>query len=1102
MPDDKQDPTQLVPPYVETDWRIKGFNAYNLAYGLPGVIIAIAGFAILLIIQAIIPALLLIAVGAIVMVAGIIFATQVEKHSNGIDKLKEPIKFMLRGRDEGHEEATAIHGVKRIHEDGTAEMQDGLIATVAQIQGRNTDLQESDESRPMIGRLRQALDDRIDFDWQLYSTTAPFDPEEVTKKYREEWLSDTYASEEWAEARTLLKNIIDWEERVSENMWEAREWQHYIVVHIDPDDVDLPDVATTDDDDSGLSWFDRLLELWFGIDRSSDDEDPQRKRARRSRMQRQAARNRRRLREAFSKISGVETRKVGPSEHALLLARFWAGTDHDIDPAHITDDVNASVWPHRHEIDGHQPEAVAADETSRPTAVADVEPIEAVADGGAQTDGGTQSQPVATSTTAHDDPAATHESSEDAANAGVLARVREGLFNPTSSDDEEDDTSITEPQRIQDILAPEQYQEPEDLVVTGEQYCRTYWIAAWPTKPKEKFLQSLYTLRGVDVDVSLRMDAVDRKMAIEEIKHQIGNIDANINERREDANDLEALLMEDEIDPYIAMLKLLRHSNAQPWKLSGYVTVRAGTRRALEEAEDLVDEGLVAEDQLNLDIAKRRALETACDKVTSVLESTPANLTPIAPAKRQGQLFESASPNGRNAYAEESHRERRAFAPSGTIAAAFPPTSKYIRDESGMEHGRSTTNGSVVVADPFNPGPGHKLTGGDSGSGKTTGALKQAIRWKLADPERTLIFCDTVGDFAPITDLLNGARITLDGDTTINPLHMEETPEQALEAGVKPFEMKFKQVTGLVLDIIAGSSTTIRERYKPLVKDAVRETLKEAGIKPGQPETHKPENSPTMADFREMVKEMGENPSEYVETDNEREQIEENAGPLLRRIKGFSEGGEYDSLTGESDARIKPGAVTYLDLQQIEGLGSAADESTMLNLMLGQVYEAVKRAPDKTMFVIDEAHYLLESKEMLQWLQQAARHWRHYNAGLWFLSQHPNDFVEDEDEDKRKYKAAIRGQVNTVELYATEDLSDEAAEEYGLNSRQAHYLRDKATAGEDGLGYTDCLVNYSEVQGWMRLEVRLSPLEEVIYTHNADEDGAFDEYLADEWGEF
>jgi hypothetical protein len=1097
--DDDQDPTQLVPPYVETDWRIKGFNAYNLAYGLPGLLIAIVGFVLFLTIQAIIPALALIGIGVLLMLAGIIFAAQVEEHSNGIDKLKEPVKFFLRGRDEGHEEATAVHGVNGMHEDGTAEMEDGRIVTLAQVIGRNTDLQETGETRPMIGRLRQALDDRIDFDWQLYSTTAPFDPEELTEKYRDQWLSNTYASEEWKPARALLKNIMEWEEQVSETVWQAREWQHYVVVEIDPDDIDLPEVVTPEESENDHSFLDRLLELWLGIDRSSDDEDPQRRRARRSRMQREAARRRQRLREAFSKVSGVKTRNVGPSEHALLLARFWAGTDHNIDPEHITKDVNASVWPHRHEIDTHQPEAVQATEDTAPTAVADIQQVKAVADGGAQT----ATQTAASNTVAHDDPAGTHDESEDAVNASLLARVREGLFNPGGNDDEDEaETTITEPHRIQDILAPEQYKEPEDLVVVGDQYCRTYWVGAWPTEPTEKFLQSLYTLRGVDVDVSLRMDAVDRQQAIEDIKHKIGNIDANINERQQDANDLEALLMEDEIDPFIAMLKLLRHSNARPWKLSGYVTVRAGTRRALEEAEDLVQEGLVHEDQLTLDIAKRRALEEACEKVTDVLQSTPANLTVLSPKKRQSQLFESASPNGRNAYAEESYRSRRTYSLSGTVAAAFPPTSKYIRQDDGVEHGRSTTNGSVIASNPFNPGPGHKLTGGDSGSGKTTGALKQAIRWKLADPERTLIFCDTVGDFGPITDLLNGARITLDGDTTINPLHMEETPEKALEAGVTPFEMKFKQVTGLVLDIIAGSSTSIRERFKPLVKDAVRETLKDAGIMPGQPETHTPENSPTMADFREMVKEMGENPGEYVDTQKERVQIEENAGPLLRRIKGFSEDGEYASLTGKSDARIKPGAITYLDLQQIEGLGSAADESTMLNLMLGQVYEAVKRAPDKTMFVIDEAHYLLESKEMLQWLDQAARHWRHYNAGLWFLSQHPNDFVEDEDEDKKKYKAAIRGQVNTVELYATEDLSDEAATEYDLNDRQAHYLRDKATAGEDDLGYTDCLVNYSEVQGWIRLEVRLSPLEEVIYTHSADEDGPFDEYFAREWGEF
>jgi hypothetical protein len=1106
----EQDASQLVPPEINAGIRVKGLLVNDILYGTPGYLLIGLGVLLLIYWGTILPGLVSIGVGIIVSVASIVFSMRTDEYSTGIDRVLTRVKYTLKQRKLpfSQEEATAVHGVKRIHADGSAETTDDRVVMLARMYGRNTDLQEADESRPMIGTLRQHIDEDIeDFDFDIHSTTVGIDADAVTDKYRQQWQSETFGGEEWAAARVVLQSIVEWETHQQEEVWETPEWQHYLVVSVSPEEIDLPAFATPDEAET--SWREQLADR---VDpTATDDEDDQRWQARRRRMRAEAQSRVTKLRQAFGAVDGIETEPIGPAAHALVLSRFWSGVDHDFTPEQVTESVNVSVWPHYYgETETPRPDAVESDEDASSTAVADVTQREAVA---AAADGGnseTVTQSVASSTTAHDDPSETL-SDDETVDASLLARVREGLFAPVAGEtDDGDERDVVGRDRIQDLLAPSQYDDRDDtsggFVQVGDQYCRTYWIADWPVTPVEKFLRNLYTLRGVDLDVHLHATAREQEAAIEDVEHEIGKIDANIMERRADADSLEALMMEDELEEHVKLIKLLRHTDAQPWLLSGYVTVRVGTRRALDDVQELIEEGLIDESKLTLDIAKQQALEDACDDVTDVLEGSPAKLTPITDAQRQGELFESCSPTGRDAYAESSWRSRRRLTLSGTIAAAFPPVSSYIQHDDGVEQGRRVTNGSVITADPFEAGAAHILTTGKTGSGKTWSALMRAIRWYLVNPtERTLVLTDTKAAFTGVTDLLNGNHITLDGTTTLNPLHMEPTPQAVLaSSGVDPYEMKRSQVTDITLDIITHSAT-VRNRFRPLVSDAVDQTMKDAGIKPGQPATHIPDNSPTMADVRQMVEAMGDSPGDFVGTTLEAQEIKNNAGELLRQLKDFTQDGTYSFLTGQSDTTVEPGAVNYLDLQQLEGMGAAADKATMLNLALNQVYEAVKRTSGKTMFLIDEAYYLLESKETLRWLNESSRSWRHNDAGLWFISQAPGDFIEDDDADKKRWKGAIREQVNTTEIFKCDKLSDYAAgsDGFGLNDRQAAFVRERATAGaEDATDYSECLVNYANTEGWVRAQVQMSPAEKTVLAYKPDEDGDFEEYLAREWGEF
>ena len=1066
--DAPKDPSQLVPPYVDSGLDYHGLKVNDLLYGVPGAgVIGASGLAALFG-APLGPSLVGAGVGVLGGLGSIGLAVSSGEYSAGLDRIKTPLAYAKakRGFPKSGDEAATVHGVKRIHADGTAEMDDGRLVAMARISGRNTTMQETSDAREMIGRIRGELDQHVsDFNFRLFSTALEIDPHDVTEKYRAKLYSSEYAGEEWKLARELLRSVIQWTENTDFPRFDAREWQHYLVAEVRPDEVVVSDM--TDDGE--------IRSLLFGSDGEQWD-------AKRRRMQREVKSRLSRLSRAFGSTDGCEATQVGPAEHALLLGRYWSGTEHSFDADSVTKDVDAAVWPHSAE-DGDSPRPEAVDATDTPsTGVADVTTIKAT------TDGGTVSQPVATST---------HATEETTEGASFLARVREGLLAPLASD--KNDTDGLAHDRVQELLAPQTFDARDGYVRTGQQYCRTYWIADWPVEPQEKFLEEIYTMRGVDIDVCLDVRARDKRATELELKDTIGEIDANIDERK-DVSDVSAILVEDDLDPYVKMYKLLHHTQAQPWDLSGYVTVHAGTRQALDEAEERIEEGLDSEDELTLDIAKHRALESACEKVRGTLESAPAHLTVLAPEQRQAELFESCSPNGRDTFADVSTRERYSLTLSGTIAAAFPPVSAYIDQEDGVEQGRNVQNGSEIIKNQFSVAPGHRLTIGSSGSGKSYHVGKQATRWYLAGEDRTLILCDTMGEFGGLVELMNGQHITVDGSQTINPLHIEETPEDVLRASgnLDPYDMKFTEARNFILDMIGD----VNGDFAPLVSDALNATYEQAGILKNDVSTHKPENSPTMANFRAIVNDMGENPGDYVDSELEKAQIKENAGPLLRRLSGFKEGGEHDALVGKSEAHIRPSQVSYLDLQQIQGLGAAADKATMLQLMLGQVYQAVKRAPGETLFVVDEAHYLFQSKEILAWLQQSARHWRHFNAGLWFLSHRPGDFASADDTDMQEYKRAILGQIPTTEFFYTDKLEEQDAKErFGMNDEQLQFITQHAKRGEQGLGYTDYLVDYADVEGWMHAQVRASPFEDTVYSYKASEHGPFEEYIADEWGE-
>lgn len=678
--------------------------------------------------------------------------------------------------------------------------------------------------------------------------------------------------------------------------------------------------------------------------------------------------------------------------------------------------------------------------------------------------------------------------------------------------EEPTDGKVTTP--AERMIAPGVFEATRSHVEVGDQFTKTYWISEWPVEPDSLFLKEVFTMTGVDVDVRLHVGAEDKESVISELGHQIADIRSEGMEREENSN-IEAMDVHRDQDAYVKMRELLKTTTSQPWQLTAFVTIRADTEDAIDKAARAMQTFDSAE------AAKQQAVSEDSQTVRKKLESHPASLYPILPGTRQLEAFQSGSPTGRNRLTEvsetsgrwskylggiENQTDKRTRVLGGAIGATFPFCSMGIRDPEGVDWGRNTQNGQMIKKNMHTAGaPPHGLGIGQTRAGKTYAASKCAGRWYTAKDDRTLVVLDTQSGFDGLTKLCGGEHIIIDGTRPFNPLHIEPLPENVRTAAggrVDPLGSHIDDLTESVAGILQAQQITNVGDYIPTVRQAFEQTFHKAGIKPNDLATHA-RPSPTFADFFETVGEMAEGSEKFTfyGTEGEKELKQARANDLLDRLAVFQENGKYHHLVeaANDDAEmidLDAADMIYLDLKQLRDAPDA-EKSVMLRLMLSQVTQKIKRAPGESYFLIDEAHVLLQSSGMSNWLEKAAREWARYNAGLWFLSQHPKEFVSGGDENASK--DVVTNQCGFIQFFRTPGVDTDVLTNFGMNETQANYVKKGLTRGKEQKGYSECLMHFEDEPGWFPLYVEASPFEDVVLNYSPREHGDFGEYLQREW---
>lgn len=638
------------------------------------------------------------------------------------------------------------------------------------------------------------------------------------------------------------------------------------------------------------------------------------------------------------------------------------------------------------------------------------------------------------------------------------------LFGSSDDDKETEESSYEKPdvsESHKNMIAPTGINIENPLhAKIGNHFVRTYFINGWPDSPKDLFLQK--AMHGVNLknDISIHISPYDTEEALDQLEDDVQGAEDSLKDDM-DTSLGTTLSQKDDLRETVEVFQTLHNTDTKLFDVSMYVTIRGDTEEELEKNDS--------------DLIKK-------------LWSSPALSKPVNP-RNQLQLvgFKSTAPLMNNAlryYTSDEFTSNEMM--GGAVGAMFPFSSTKLIEPGGIEYGMHAGNSSPVIVNRFEERDTgyNQLTFGKIGSGKSFGTKLDILRTYINRDDTKIIMLDPVSGFNEINDALGGEKITVGGKIGLNPMEINETPQEILEKDRQfdPYAMQKDKVMDFFDMFFAERGVKLKDS-RGVLEDAVELAYERKGIK-RDPETHSRE-SPTVIDVIKIIQEMVEEPSEFTEVSSAtgvyEEDIERDASRLLRHFTPFGDGGQYQNLTKPTSNKLdfSSGEVFYLDLHQGEGSGK---RGLMMYLILSKVYDHAKQTDYKVLFCIDEAHYLTKDSESLEFLEQVVRHSRHSFLSINFITQNVDDFFAHEKAHQIAQNCSLR-KFHRVET----GLTDEIVRLLGMTPQEANFVR-QAQPGESDVGYSEALIGVED-KGYVPTRVMASGFEEDVITEGIQEVG-------------
>jgi type IV secretory pathway VirB4 component len=300
-----------------------------------------------------------------------------------------------------------------------------------------------------------------------------------------------------------------------------------------------------------------------------------------------------------------------------------------------------------------------------------------------------------------------------------------------------------------------------------------------------------------------------------------------------------------------------------------------------------------------------------------------------------------------------------------SLATTFPFTSSELTANEGIMYGINEHNGSLIVFDRFTLENYNSVVFAKAGAGKSYMVKLEVLRSLMFDSE--IIIIDPENEYERLCSAVGGENISFgfNSKAKVNPFDLS----QVYEEGENELNNKILSLHSLFKVIMGNLSAT----EEAILDRALMMTYQMKGITQ-DPETQKKE-PPLMEDLFKALIGM-EDPQ---------------ARSLADRIEKFVKG----SFTGIFDQRSNIDIKNPFTVFSLRDLESTLRPIAMF-IILDFIWTRVKKDLRKRILVVDEAWFMMRSKDSAEFLNSIAKRARKYYLGVTTITQDVEDFLKDD----------------------------------------------------------------------------------------------------------
>jgi hypothetical protein len=300
-----------------------------------------------------------------------------------------------------------------------------------------------------------------------------------------------------------------------------------------------------------------------------------------------------------------------------------------------------------------------------------------------------------------------------------------------------------------------------------------------------------------------------------------------------------------------------------------------------------------------------------------------------------------------------------------SLATTFPFVTSELTMDHGIMYGINLHNNSLVVFDRFDLENANSVVFATSGAGKSYFVKLEAIRSLMMGTE--VIVIDPEREYEELCKSVDGLYVSFSQDQgqKMNPFELSGVQDE----GDDELRMKLLSLLGF-FKVMFGGLTNVESS---ILDRALILTYREKGIT-FDPRTLS-NTPPMLEDLYKVLKGMAE----------------DEAHDLARRMEKYIIGSGAGIFNEASNFEINNPFTVFSVRDLQEELKPLA-----MYLMLDFIWTRIRKDQKKRLLIVDEAWYMMQSKDSAKFMYSIAKRARKYYLGLTTITQDVSDFMNND----------------------------------------------------------------------------------------------------------